>query len=388
MVELEPSHFTARFNLASAYAQAERFTAAAEHFRKALQIDPEHVPSRLAAAKAEINLRNFGQALALLQVWNQNPPPALDPSQLLLLRGMAQRGLGDFAAAEANLRRAVVLRPHDDKAHRELGLAHAGLHAYESAREQLEKARELSPDSPEVHFELIGVLRELGDAAALERELAEFEERKRLAQVQSLARRSAQRGAAYLRDRNPAAALTEYEQALRRDPASASLHYGMALALAALGRQTDRIESLRKALSLDPSFAGARSELGAAYTEAERYAEAEAELRAALEANPGDPSSSNNLGVLYVKLGRLAEAEALFRRAIEDDPSAAHVHVNLGLALASLGRLDDARAALLAAQSLDSDDPKADQALSMVEAQLRNARQADSDRQDPVPRIH
>lgn len=387
LVELEPSHFTARFNLATAYAQAERFNAAGEHFRKALQIDPKHVPSRLAAAKAEINLRNFGQALALLEVWNQSPPPALDPSQLLLLRGVAQRGLGDFAAAEANLRRAVALRPHNGNAHRELGLAQAGLHAYESAREQLAKAKELSPDSPEVHFELIGVLREMGDNAALERELAAFEERKRLAQVQSLARRSAQRGAAYLRDGDPAAALAEYEQALRREPENADLHYGMALALAALGRQADRIESLRKALSLDPSSAGARNELGAAYTEEQRYAEAETELRAAVEASPGDPSPSNNLGVLYVKLGRLAEAEALFRRAIEDDPSAAHVHVNWGLALASLGRLGDARAALLAAKGLDSEDPKADRALSMVEARMSDARQADSDREDPVPRI-
>lgn len=385
LVHLEPSHFTARFNLATAHAQAERFSLAAEHFREALRIDPEHVATRLAAAKAEINLGNFGSALALVQVWQRTPPPALDPSALLLLRGAAQRGLGEFAAAEGNLRQVVALRPNDGNARRELGLALAGQHAYASAREQLEEAKELLPDSREVHFELIGVLRELGDETAVRRELAEFEERKRLAQVQALARRSAQRGAAYLRDGDPAAALSEYRQAAKRDPDNAALHYGMALALAVLGRQAERIESLREALKLDPAFAEARSELGSAYTQEQRYAEAEAELQAAVEASPGDPSPRNNLGVLYVELGRLAEAEALFRRAIEDDPSAAHVYVNLGLALASLGRFDAARAALRTAKRLDPGDPKADQALSMIEARLRNDRQADSVQVDPAP---
>lgn len=385
LVELDPSHFAARFNLATAHAQAERFNLAAEHFREALRIDPEHVATRLAAAKVEINLGNFGPALALVQVWQQTPPPTLDPSELLLLRGVAQRGLGEFAAAEENLRQTVALRPNDGNARRELGLALAGRDAYALAREQLETARELLPDSPEVHFDLIEVLRELGDETALQRELAEFEERKRLAQAQDLARRFAQRGAAYLRDGDPAAALSEYRQATKRDPESANLHFGMALALAAIGRQAERIESLREALRLDPASAEARNELGVAYTEEQRFAEAEAELQAAVAANPGDPSPRNNLGVLYVKLGRLVEAEALFRRAIEDDPSAAHVHVNLGLALASRGRLDAARAALRTAKRLDSEDPKADQALSMIEARLNNDRQADSDQEKPAP---
>ena len=387
LVQSDPGHFAARFNLATAYAQGERFTVAGEHFREALRIDPEHVAARLAAAKAEINLGNFARALANVQVWGEVPPPALDPSELLILRGMARRGLGEFAAAEGKLREAVALRPNDGIARRELGLALAGQRAYEPAREQLEKAKELSLDSQEVRFDLIAVLRELGDETALRRELAEFEDRKRLAQIRALARRAAQRGAAYLRNGDPLAALSEYRQAARRDPDSAHLHYGMALALAALGRQGERIESLRKALALDPALAEARNELGAAYTEEQRYTEAEAELRAAAEASPGDPSPRNNLGVLYVKLGRLAEAEVLFRRAIADDPSAAHVHVNWGLALASLGRFDDARAALQTAKRLDSEDPKADQALAMIEARLRTAGQADSDQGDPVPQV-
>lgn len=385
VIQSDPGHFTARFNLATAYAQDERFTVAIEHFREALRIDSEHVAARLAAAKAEINLGNFGRALAHIRVWEQTQPPVLDPFELLILRGVAQRGLGEFAAAEGNLREAVALSPNDGNALQELGLALAGQRKYESAREQLEKAKELSPDSQEVRFDLIGVLRELGDETALKRELAEFEERKRLAQMRALARRAAQRGAAYLRNGNPLAAVSEYRQAIKRDPDSAHLHFGMALALAALGRQGERIGSLRKALTLDPALAEARNELGAAYTEDQRFAEAEAELRAAVEASPGDPSPVNNLGVLYVKLGRLEEAEALFRRAISDDPSAAHVHVNWGLALAALGRFEDARAVLQTAKRLDSEDPKADQALSMIEARLRTGRQAGSGRKPPVP---
>ena len=298
---------------------------------------------------------------------------------------MAQRATGEFGAAEANLRRVVALRPNDGDARRELGLALAGRQAYEPAREQLESAKELRPDSLEIRFELIGVLRELGDESAVQRELAAFEERKRVGQALALAERSAQRGATYLRDGDPAAALSEYERAIRRNPDSASLHYGMALALRALGRQAERIESLHKALGLDAALAEARNELGVAYTEEQRYSEAEAELKSAIEASPAAASPRNNLGVLYVRLGRHVEAEALFRRAVEDAPSVASFRVNWGLTLASLGRLHEARTALLQAKNLDSEDPKADRALSMIEDQLRGARETHSGRRQPVP---
>ena len=101
LVELEPSHFTGRFNLATAYAQAERFDAAAEHFREALRLDPGNVAARLAAAKVEINLRNFKQALALTQVWEETPPSALDPTEIFHLRGVAQRATGEFGACRS-----------------------------------------------------------------------------------------------------------------------------------------------------------------------------------------------------------------------------------------------------------------------------------------------
>ena len=136
---------------------------------------------------------------------------------------------------------------------------------------------------------------------------------------------------------------------------------------------------------MDAALAEARNELGVAYTEEQRYSEAEAELKSAIEASPAAASPRNNLGVLYVRLGRHVEAEALFRRAVEDAPSVASFRVNWGLTLASLGRLHEARTALLQAKNLDSEDPKADRALSMIEDQLRGARETHSGRRQPVP---
>lgn len=75
----------------------------------------------------------------------------------------------------------------------------------------------------------------------------------------------------------------------------------------------------------------------------------------------------------YAKQGRYADAEALFHRAVEDDPGAVHPRVNHGLTLAALSRFAEAKQALRKAMTLDPKDPKADQALRMLE-RLREGR--------------
>lgn len=366
VVAAEPDHFLGRFNLAAAYAQTDRYAEAASHFREALRIDPVHPEARLAAAKTEVNLGRFEQALELTQRWEGAIPASLDTFEVLYLRAVASRGTGKLGEAEAIFREAADLRPGHAETQRELGLLLTRRRAYPAARERLERARDLEPDSREIRFELIGILRELGDTEALRRETTAFEERKRRSENRNLAARVAARGAAYLQNGKPAAALEEYRQAIRRAPGDPKLHYGRALALAALERQTARIEALNQALALDPGLAEARNELGVAFTETKRYAEAETALQAALAAKPHYVAARSNLGVLYAKLGRHGEAEALFRRAIEDDRTAAHLRINHALALASLGRFEEARAVLRKAKELDPSDPKADRALALI----------------------
>ena len=373
LVEVDSGHFLGHYNLAAAYAQTDLYEEAAKHFRMAMRLDPGHLLARLSAAKAEVNLNRHQQALDLTQVWSELIPASLNAFEVLHLRGIALRGLGRLKDAKAALRRAVALRHGHADAQRNLGLILARLQEYEEARQHLERARELNPDSREIRFELIAVLRELEDPAALERELASFEEQKRQSQSEGMAARAAARGDAYRRTGDPEAALREYRQQFRYNPEDARLQYAMALALSALGRHGERMEALGQALALDPGLAEAHNELGIALTAQGRDADAEAALKAAIEARPQYAAPRGNLGVLYARQGRHVEAEALFRRAVEDDPRTAHLRVNHGLTLAALSRFAEAREAFRRAMALDPKDPKVDQALRMLE-RLRDGR--------------
>ncbi len=372
LVALHPDHFDGHFNLAAAFAQTERFPLASKHYREALRIDPADPAARLAAAKTEVNLRNFRAAVDLIQPRVDAFPESADQSDVHFVRGTAFRGMGRLEEAERELRLAIGADAARSDARLELGELLAPRGAAAEARAHLERARELDPDSEAIRLALISVLRQLGDQDALDAELKSFEARKARMRRAGMARRAVERGSAHLAGGNPASALNEYRQALQYDPGDANAHYGLALALSGLDRQAERIESLRAAVTLDPALAAAHNELGMALAATGRTAEAESAYKAAILASPQYAGAQGNLGVLYLTSGRSEEAERLFRRAIEDGDRTAPMLVNHGMALAALGHLEDARSALLRAKGLSPADAKAIQALALVERLLAN----------------
>ena len=381
LIEAYPSHFAGRFNLAAAYAQAEKYAEAAMHFKEAMRLDAGSHLARLFAAKALVNAAGHQEALDLTDRWRKSGPAELDEFEIRSVRGRASLGLGRFEAAVGELRRAAELRPEDPEVEFNLGVALARQRDFDQAREHLERAKTLDSESRDVRFELLAVLRELGDTKAVQEELAVFEARKRRGRSESMADRAAARGNAYLKEGNASAALREYRQAVRHKPEDAKLYYGVSLALASGGAAADgsrgmegmRIEALEKALALDPSYADAYNELGIIHTQLGRFAEAEQALSAAIEADPQYAAARNNLGVLYGKLGRNEDAEAQFRRALEDDPGYVEALRNHGLTLAALGRLGEAERALQKAAELEPGDAQVKQALGMV-LRLREGR--------------
>ena len=391
LVESHPSHFLGRFNLATAYAHAERYPEAAEHFKEALRLDPTHDLSRLFASKALVRIENHQEALDLTDPWREEAPPELDEFEVRGIRGIALQGLGRFQEAEAVLRKAAELRPTDSEVQFHLGVVLARQKKLQQSREHLERAKELDPESKEVRFELLSLLRELGDTEAVRAESAAFEKRQRLGRSESMAEKAAALGSAYLKAGDAAAALREYRQAIEHSPGNAKLYYGMALALAADGAHTGggaytggdgastgarnaegmRVDALETAVDLDPDYAEAHNELGIIHTQSGRFSEAEGALKAAIGANPQYAPARNNLGVLYGRQGRNLEAEAQLRRAVEDDPGYVEAFKNYGLTLAALGRFTEAEKALRKAAELEPGNPRVVEALRMLEA-LRN----------------
>src|SRR6185295_5554246 len=99
--------------------------------------------------------------------------------------------------------------------------------------------------------------------------------------------------------------VTLYRHALEVDNSNPVIHYNLADALAASGREDEAVAHYRAALAYEPDFVEAR----------------------------------NNLGNALRRMGRLDEAIASYQAAIYYDPGFALGHDNLGLALADAGRI-------------------------------------------------
>jgi len=366
LVEARPDDFGARFNLATVFAKAERYPEAAKHYQEALRINPSSDVARLSAAKALVNIHEYERALELVERWSESWPPSVDEFELRHVRGTALRGLGEYAKAEAELRRAVALRPDHADSHYNLGFALARLKKLEAAREHLERAKELDPESADIRFQLGRVLQALQDRAAAQKELAKFQESKRRSRDATMAESAAARGNAHLKEGNYEAARREYQQAIEHNPADARLYYDISLAYAGLGDRAAQIRALEKAVEIDPKLARAQNELGIIYMDQGRLEAAGQAFQAAIDEDPQYAEAHNNLGVLYGRQGKNAAAEPLFRRAIEDDPDYVQAYVNLGLTLAALNRFKEAEEALREAEKLAPGDERALTSLGMV----------------------
>ncbi len=379
LVDAEPAHFEARFNLAAAHAQAGDFSEASKHFGAARSLNPEHVATRLPAAKVEVNLRNFEAAVALLEPVEGFAPGSADELEAAFVRGTALRALGRVAEAESALRQVVAAVPDRAENRHALGALLADRGDLAEARRHLRRARELAPDSQAIRSDLIAVLRGLGDSEGLREAIVAYDERRRRERLNQMAAKAAERAGVFLGQGRAGEALREYAQGLGYTPEDASLHYGEALAHAALGQPEERVSSLKRAIAIDPEHSDALNELGLAYVSGGRPSDAEVTFKRAIEANSNLAAARGNLGVLYVGQGRFAEGEHVLRRAVEDVPSSAPMRVNHALALAGLGRLSEALTAAKAARAIDPAEPKASQAVDMIEAALL-ARSRDADR--------
>ncbi|MDH3230283.1 MAG: sulfotransferase [Alphaproteobacteria bacterium] len=136
-------------------------------------------------------------------------------------------------------------------------------------------------------------------------------------------------GTALQRAGDGAAALAEYEAALRADPASVDAMFCRATALQDLGRADEAI---------------------AAY-------------EAMLAKNPKHAEAANNLGVVYRDMGKPGAALAAFQRSVAADPDYRDAQVNLGQAYADTGLVADALPLLRTAAARGPFDPAVEEKL-------------------------
>ena len=253
------------------------------------------------------------------------------------------------------------------------------------------------------HFWSEAYDRELGDALALESDVAQSiakkveatvtgEERARLRTARPVAPdvyESYLKGRFALDKSNDKTGIEEsigyFERAIKKDPTFAPAYVGLADAHSELGTvfigappETERIkvvDAARKALELDPQLAEAHVLLATIQQELWHWTESESEYRRALKLNPNDAAAHNGLARWLLCQGRTDEALVWAQRARELDPVAVS-GTNIGWILFSARRYDEAARELRSVLTVRPDDTGALWYLGFVLIANRQAEEA------------
>jgi TolB-like protein/class 3 adenylate cyclase/Flp pilus assembly protein TadD len=145
-------------------------------------------------------------------------------------------------------------------------------------------------------------------------------------------------------------AISEYEQAIQKDPNFAAAYAGIASSYSALSSfylppreaMPKAEEAARKALGIDSNLAEAHSAIG--YIDLFYHwnrAEGERELLKAIELSPSYSTAYLNYGILLLTQSRFNEASDQLHKALDLEPTSALISSSIEWALFLAGKYDD-----------------------------------------------
>ncbi len=142
LLKKAPNNHIYHNKIAVAYALQEEFKKAAIHLRKALQIQPDHLPAWLDLCKVATELGEFSEAIqAGIQAVRLAPQNPKTHDRLAL----AYEVYGFYDKAQGHYEVAAKLAPNDGLRQYACGMSFQGIGDKESARKYLEKTTELLP---------------------------------------------------------------------------------------------------------------------------------------------------------------------------------------------------------------------------------------------------
>jgi len=254
-------------------------------------------------------------------------------SDLFYHRGLAKEGLGDYAGALVDFRRAVALKPEDGNAHRNIGYVLLQVDRSEEATVALEEAIRLDPADSKAWLNLGTAYANVDEAVRKElKELrpppagqvpADDPQLRRQRELNDKLREFDYR----------AHALAAYREAVRIEPGNAEYWYNLGTLLhEQRGDLAEAIDALARAAALSaPDYRVLRN-LANAQQDARRFREAlETTDKIAVTYGEQDAWLLELRGSLQVELGDLPSAERSYLLAVEADPDGAGPHVGLAI---------------------------------------------------------
>jgi tetratricopeptide (TPR) repeat protein len=216
VLQLDPRHTLARYNLALVLKRADRLPEAVDALKRAIDIEPRP------------------EALYTLGViyWQQ----------------------GDSDRAAGALRAAIALDARYAEAHDTLGAVLAARGEWKAAADALRRAIALRPDLPGAHYSLARVLQQSGDATAGAAELKEAERLRRRARAEQEAGVWTAVGSRTLESGDLTGALDQFRRATAVFEEYAPAHFQIGLVLRRLGQSDAADAAFHRAAQLNPGL--------------------------------------------------------------------------------------------------------------------------------------
>ena len=256
-VQQDPRFAQARENLGQVLLQTGDLAGAAEQLDRAIQLfgeKEEAAYTRYLRARVHSESGEMKEAEAELQRAVKLRPEFAEAWSDL---GQARESLGDDAGALSALQRSVQINPDGAVAQTRLGSLYLQLGKPKDAIPHLERAARLSPDNQTALNSLQLALREIGQterADQVKAQLAEiFRKRDRASENALSAVKLNNEGAELEKKGNLAAAAEKYRAALELNAGHAGIRVNYAVALLRLGQWERGLKELREAVRQDPS---------------------------------------------------------------------------------------------------------------------------------------
>ncbi len=258
-------------HLAEAYWKSNNLEEAAHWYRRALERDPEFLPSVRNLGSTLIAAGKPAEAVSVLRLAPEDPASLVNQGDALLAQGR-------FIPAAEALRKAVGLNPDLPEAWTNLTRALGGQGDMAGAINAAREAVRLQPDSATAHSNLANYLEASDNAAE-----AEY----------------------------------HYKTAITMDPLHAEAFYNYGTALAGQKRYREAESYLQRSVEIDPALAGAHLNLGNLQAAQGSPGSAIPHFLRALQAQPRFAAARMNLGLALAETGRMEEAVAEFQKAAE-----------------------------------------------------------------------
>lgn len=148
-----------RYKIGVQQGLASRYTEAAESFRQAIALNPQHPDAHFGLGHAFFDLGRWADAAEELRTAVRLNPKDADAHHMM---GLAYGKLGDYQQAVKAFQQAVLLKPDWARAHYDLGNAFFKLGKFPGAAGHYAKVTALKPSEAEAYNDLGAAYGEIG----------------------------------------------------------------------------------------------------------------------------------------------------------------------------------------------------------------------------------